>query len=117
MNKKQKITIIAIAFALILVFSGITYAYFTSFTPSETGSTIVAKGGTMNIVYANGSGNITMENIYPKEEAWVNKVFTITGENSTELAMSYKIYLQTTSNSFNLGDLTYSISGTSTNSS
>ena len=42
MEKKNKIIIIAISFALVLLFSGLTYAYFTSATSSESGSTIVA---------------------------------------------------------------------------
>ena len=69
----------------------------------------------MSIKYANGSGNIVMENIYPREEAWVNKEFTVTGNNTTDLEMEYNVYLMTSSNDFNLGDLTYSLSGTSTN--
>ena len=115
MEKKNKIIIIAIVLALAVLFSGLTYAYFTSATSSESGSTIVAKGGTMNIVYENKSANIIVSNIYPREEAWVNKEFTVTGNNTTDLEMEYRIYLVTSSNGFNLGDLTYSLSGTSTN--
>lgn len=114
MNKK--IIIITTILSLVLLSIGLTYAYFTSQTNNESGSTIVVKGGTMNIIYANGSGDIVMENIYPREKEWVNKEFTVTGNNTTELSMDYRIYLQTTSNSFNQKDLTLSISGTSTNS-
>ena len=116
MEKKQKLIILLITLSLVLVCTGLSFAFFTSISNNESASTIYAKGGTMNIVYANGSGNIVMENIYPKEEAWVNKTFTVTGNNSTELDMEYRIYLKTSSNGFNAGDLTYSISGTSTNS-
>ena len=115
MNKKQKYILIAIVFALVVLCSGLTYAYFTSATPSESGSTIYAKGGTMNIKYANGSGNIVMSNIYPREAEWVNKTFTVTGNNTTDLEMSYRLYITTSSNGFNFGDLTYTLSGTSTN--
>ena len=107
MEKKNKIIILAIAFALVVVFSGVTYAFFTSAVSSEDGSTIVAKGGTMNIVYDNGSGDIVMENIYPRDAAWVTKTFTVTGNNTTDLEMEYRVLLVTTSNSFNAGDLTY----------
>ena len=116
MEKKQKYILIAIAFALVVLCSGLTYAYFTSATPSESGSTIVAKGGTMNITYANGSGDIVMENIYPREKEWVNKTFTITGRNTTDLEMEYTIYLVTKSNSFSFLSLAYTLIGTSTNS-
>ena len=115
MEKKNKIIIIAIIFALIILCGGLSFAYFTSITPSESTSTIYAKGGTMNIRYDNGSGDIIAENIYPREKEWVNKTFTVTGENTTDLEMDYKIYLKTQSNGFNLGDLTYSLSGSSTN--
>ena len=115
MEKKQKLIILLIALSLVLVCTGLSFAFFTSISNNESASTIYAKGGRMSIKYANGSGNIVMENIYPREEAWVNKEFTVTGNNSTELDMEYRIYLKTTSNGFNAGDLTYSISGTSTN--
>ena len=116
MEKKQKLIILLIALSLVLVCTGLSFAFFTSISNNESASTIYAKGGRMSIKYANGSGNIVMENIYPKEEEWVNKTFTVTGNNSTELDMEYRIYLKTSSNGFNAGDLTYSISGTSTNS-
>ena len=115
MTNKQKIVLLLVGLSLVLICGGLSFAFFSTLTNNENASTIFAKGGTMKIVYANGSGNITMENIYPKEEAWVNKIFTVTGNNSTELNMEYRLYLVTTSNSFNAGDLTYSISGTSTN--
>ena len=115
MERKNRIILLGIIFMLIVVFSGVTYAYFTSLTSSESASTIYAKGGTMNIVYADGSGDIVMENIYPRDKEWVNKTFTITGDNTTDLEMDYKVYLISKSNGFDLGDLTYSISGTSTN--
>ena len=79
MEKKQKLIILLIALSLVLVCTGLSFAFFTSISNNESASTIYAKGGTMNIVYANGSGNIVMENIYPKEEEWVNKTFTVTG--------------------------------------
>ena len=117
MEKKNKLIIMAIVLALVVLCSGLTYAYFTSQTNNESGSTIVVKGGTMTVVYAGGTGDIVVDNIYPREEEWATKTFTVTGDNSTELDMDYRLYLVTTSNDFNFGDLTYTISGTSTNAS
>lgn len=111
MEKKQKLIIIAIAFALVVLCSGLTYAYFTSATPSESGSTIVAKGGTMNITYANGSGNITLSNIYPRSSAWANKTFTVTGNNTTDLKMYYGISLVVDNNTFDDSYLSYTLTG------
>ena len=113
MDKKQRIIIIVIAFALVLLCGGLTYAYFTSATPSETGSTIVAKGGTMSIKYANGSGNIILENIYPRSSAWVNKTFTVTGNNTTDLNMYYGISLVVDNNEF-YNYLSYTLTGINT---
>lgn len=87
MNKKQKIIMMIVLVLLVLVYSGLSYAYFSSVSNNESSSTIFAKGGKITIKYAKGSGTIKMENIYPKEEAWVNKLFTVTGNNTTDLEM------------------------------
>ena len=113
MDKKQKTILIAIAFALVLLCSGLTYAYFTSATSSESGSTIVAKGGTMNVVYDNKSANISVSNIYPREEAWVTKKFQVIGNNTTDLLMFYKVKMVIDNNEFGL-DLSYKLTGTNT---
>ena len=113
MNKKQKIIVVVTIFALVLLCSGLTFAYFTSFTSSESGSTIATKGGTMNIKYDNGSGNITLSNIYPRSSAWVNKTFTVTGNNTTDLSMYYGISLVVDNNDFG-NYLSYTLTGTNT---
>lgn len=113
MNKKQKIIVVVTIFALVLLCGGLTFAYFTSFTSSESGSTIATKGGTMNIKYDNGSGNITLSNIYPRSSAWVNKTFTVTGNNTTDLNMYYGISLVVDNNDFG-SYLSYTLSGTNT---
>lgn len=113
MDKKQKIIVIVTIFALVLLCGGLTFAYFTSFTSSESGSTIATKGGTMNIKYANGSGNITLSNIYPRSSAWVNKTFTVTGNNTTDLNMYYGISLVVDNNNFG-NYLSYILTGTNT---
>ena len=111
MEKRNKIIIIAIVFALVVLFSGLTYAYFTSATSSESGSTIVTKGGQMNIVYDNKSANISVSNVYPREEAWITKKFQVIGNNTTDLLMFYKVKMVVDNNEFNL-DLSYSLTGT-----
>lgn len=113
MSKRDKIIFILIAFILILASVGITYAFFSSLSNSESSSTIFAKGGSMSIKYANGSGNITMQNIYPRANAWVNKTFTVTGNNTTDLDMYYGISLIVDNNEYgNL--LSYTLTGTNT---
>ena len=116
MEKRNKIIIIAITSALVLLCSGLTYAYFTSATSSESGSTIVAKGGQMNVVYDNKSANISVSNIYPREEAWVTKKFQVIGNNTTDLLMFYKVKMVIDNNEFGL-DLSYKLTGTNTSNS
>ena len=113
MEKKNKIIIIAITFALVVLCSGLTYAYFTSATSSESGFTIVAKGGQMNVVYDNKSANISVSNIYPREEAWMTKKFQVIGNNTTDLLMFYKVKMVVDNNEFGLG-LSYTLTGTNT---
>ena len=114
MEKKQKIIIIAIIFALVVLCSGLTYAYFTSAVNSESGSTIIAKGGTMNVIYDNGSGDIVMENIYPREKEWVTKKFTVTGNNTTDLNMYYRVSMVIDNNEYNPNDLSYTLTSENT---
>ena len=113
MDKKQKIIVIVTVFALVLLGGGLTFAYFTSLTSSESGSTIATKGGTMSIKYANGSGNIVLKNIYPRSSAWVNKTFSVTGNNTTDLNMYYGISLVVDNNNFE-SYLSYTLTGTNT---
>ena len=116
MEKKNKIIITAIVLALVVLCSGLTYAYFTSATSSESGSSIVVKGGQMNVVYDNKSANITVSNVYPKEDAWVTKKFQVIGNNTTDLLMFYKVKMVIDNNEFGL-DLSYTLTGTNTSNS
>lgn len=100
MKYKNYLVLYITGLFLVLLCGGITYAFFTAPTQSEGASTLYAKGGTMNIKYANGSGNITLSNIYPREREWVNKTFTITGNNTTDLNMYYQVNLVIDNNSF-----------------
>ena len=114
MEKKNKIIIIAIIFALVVLCSGLTYAYFTSAVNSESGSTIIAQGGTMNVSYDNGSGDIVAENIYPREKEWVSKKFTVTGNNTTDLNMYYRVSMVIDATEYNPNDLSYTLTSENT---
>ena len=116
MEKKNKIIIVAIIIALVVLCSGLTYAYFTAAVNSESGSTIIAKGGTMNVIYDNGSGDIVVENIYPREKEWVSKKFTVTGNNTTDLNMYYRVSMVIDTTEYNLNDLSYTLTSENTSS-
>lgn len=114
MNKQDKIILAIITLVLVLASAGLTYAFFTSFSSSESASTIAAKGGNMSIKYASGNGNIVVENIYPREAAWVNKSFTVTGNNTTDLDMYYSISLVIDNAEKNINPITYTLNGVNT---
>lgn len=114
MSKQNKIVLAMITLVLVLASAGLTYAFFTSFSPSETASTIAVNGGSMSIKYASGNGNIVVENIYPREAAWVNKSFTVTGNNTTDLDMYYSISLVIDNVDISAEMLTYSLNGVNT---
>ena len=67
----------------------------------------------MNVVYDNKSANISVSNIYPREEAWVTKKFQVIGNNTTDLLMFYKVKMVIDNNEFGL-DLSYKLTGTNT---
>ena len=109
-NKKRTIIISVIVIALIVLTIGATYAFFTANVDgNESTSTLLATGGTLEIWYENQSGTIELYNIYPKEEAWVRKTFTLTGKNTTDMQMKYTIGLKVDSNTFTSGALSYSL--------
>lgn len=117
MNNKYSKMIIFYVFCLCFIgLIGLSAAFFTSLTPSESASTIFAKGGSMNIKYDNKSANITVSNIYPKEDAWVTKKFQVIGNNTTDLLMFYKVKMVVDNNKFGL-DLSYTLTGTNTSNS
>ena len=98
----------------ILITIGITYAYFTAnLTGGEDATTITVTGGTMNIIY-NGGANINVVNIIPSNNSAATKVFTVTGNNTTDLPMAYQINLVVESNDFTEDALKYKLISTNT---
>ena len=115
-NKYSKMIIFYVFCLCFIGLIGISAAFFTSLTPSESGSTLYAKGGSMNIRYDNKSANISVSNIYPREEAWVTKKFQVIGNNTTDLLMFYKVKMVIDNNEFGV-DLSYKLTGTNTSNS
>ena len=110
MDKKSRNTIIVSIVALAIVLITVTYAYFSArITGIESASTISLTAGRMEVVYAEGNDVLSFSNIYPREEAWATKTFTLTGYNTTELAMGYKVGLNVITNGFPDDYLTYSL--------
>ena len=106
-NNQRVLTIVTIATILILViiFAGVTYAFFTANNPEGSTAQIISKSGRMLINYNDGTDNIIpVTNIQPSNNILVDKTFTLTGINTTVgmktgdgLPMPYKVGVRYTS--------------------
>ena len=106
-DEAKKLTIITIATVIILViiFAGVTYAFFTANNPEGSTAEIKSETGRMLITYNDGTDNIVpVTNIQPSNMILVNKTFTLTGSNTTVgmseddgLPMPYKVGVKYTS--------------------
>ena len=118
-NESKKLIIITIftVIIMIIIFAGITYAFFTANNPKGSTAQIISKSGKMLITYEDGTSDIlTSNNIMPSNEIIVNKTFTLTGTNTTSgLEMPYEVGLDYISR-FSDGMIHYYVKRTNTNS-
>ena len=107
-NNNQRVLIfvtIATILILVIIFAGVTYAFFTANNPEGSTAEIKSETGRMLITYNDGTDNIVpVTNIQPSNAILVNKTFTLTGSNTTVgmsegdgLPMPYKVGVQYTS--------------------
>lgn len=117
MSKSKKTLISTILVAILVVaILGISYAYFTAgISGGESASTIQTTAGKMEIAFAGGN-RIEVNNIYPRSTEWITKTFTLTGTNTTDLQMKYKLSLVVESNTFSSNALKIILSSNNTNS-
>ena len=108
--KHNKITlIISFVLSLLLITIGLSFAYFTAnITGTESSTTIQASGGVMNIHYAGGE-NINTPNIFPSNDPFATKNFTLTGKSTTNDNMNYHIILVVEENTFTDNALMYKL--------
>ena len=112
-NKQKRVMIYVLIISLICVV-GVSYAFFTAGMSSETSTTVRADAGTMKITY-NGGKDINLAGIYPKDDVWATKTITVTGNNTTDAEMYYKLTLVVDSNTFKADDpLQYELVSTNT---
>jgi len=113
-KKKQKRVIIYLMIISLICVVGVSYAFFTAGMSSETSTTVRADAGTMKITYSGGA-NINLAGIYPKDDVWATKTITVTGNNTTDAEMYYKLTLVVDSNTFKTDDpLQYELVSTNT---
>lgn len=124
---KANKTILSISLVALLVIStlGISYSYFSANLRGEleSASTITMEAGKMILTYQDNSNNIDIRpesKIYPRgtadskdptTDAWIKKSFAITGTNTTELDMKYKISMVVDANTFQDNALSYELIG------
>ena len=109
MNNKEKqikvYVILGTIIMLLVIFSGITYAFFSANNNKGSTSIISATSGKMTINYADGKSDLLVsKDIQPSNAILVDKTFTLTGSNTTlgmsegdGLPMPYKVGLKYTS--------------------
>ena len=113
-KKKQKRVMIYVMIISLICVVGVSYAFFTAGMSSETSTTVRADAGTMKITYSGGA-NINLAGIYPKDDVWATKTITVTGNNTTDAEMYYKLTLVVDSNTFKTDDpLQYELVSTNT---
>ncbi len=116
MKNNKKSLILAIVLLLVVVIAGVSFAYFSAIiTGSESSSTIYMDAGELSITYSDNSNalDVSATKIYPRDEEWITKKFKVTGNNTTELAMYYKVKLVIDNNEFE-DSLTYSLDSVNT---
>ena len=102
---------------LLVIFSGITYAFFSASNNKGSTSLISATSGKMTINYVDGSSKLlSSKDIQPSNKIIIDKTFSLTGTNTTSgLTMPYKVGIKYTSG-FSYGQLHYYLKRMSANS-
>lgn len=107
--KRRLITSMVAMLLLIIALFGITYAYFTAKVKgNENDKSVEVSAGKLELTYANGNGNIMVENIEPGDDI-KEKIFTVenTGDGDIE---HYDVILENVVNNlYNFDDMTYTI--------
>ena len=109
-NNQRVWTIVTIitVILLIIIFSGVTYAYFSAFNNQGSTESISMTSGKMTITYTDGKSSLLVsKDIQPSDKIIIDKTFTLTGTNTTSgLAMPYKVGIKYKS-TFSDGQLYY----------
>ena len=114
-NNNQRVLIfvtIATILILVIIFAGVTYAFFTANNPEGSTAEIKSETGRMLITYNDGTDNIIpLTDIQPSNNILVDKTFNLTGINTTAsdgLPMPFVISIEY-QNTFKNDELEYYI--------
>src|SRR5690554_269644 len=113
MKLRKIIKYLILIIAILVVFTiGLSYAAFTAkITGSEKGTTIYSSSGVMQIDYDGGPA-INVPEMFPSNDEFATKTFTVTGTSSYDEEMLYHIILVMNFNTFRDGALTYTLEST-----
>ena len=114
--KKNNVTVVVLIVILTMIIGvSLSYAFFSArISGTESESTIVMEAGSLSIEYTYLSNVISVSKVYPREEAWVTKEFKVTGTNTTNLVLFYKIKIVLDNNEFEGLGLSYSLESENT---
>ena len=114
--KENNVTVVVLIVILTMIIGmSLSYAFFSArISGTESESTIVMEAGSLSIEYTDLSNVISVSKVYPREEAWVTKEFKVTGTNTTNLVLFYKIKIVLDNNEFEGLGLSYSLESENT---
>ena len=113
-NNNQRVFIfvtIATILILVIIFAGVTYAFFTANNPKGSTAQIISTSGRMLLNYNDGTDNIVpITNIQPSHNILIDKTFSLTGINTTSgegINMPYVVSIEYQSTFKNNNDLEF----------
>ncbi len=114
--KENNVTVVVLIVILTMIIGvSLSYAFFSArISGTESESTIVMEAGSLSIEYTDLSNVISVSKVYPREEAWVTKEFKVTGTNTTNLVLFYKLKIVLDNNEFEGLGLSYSLESENT---
>ena len=108
LNKNQIKIIVLGLIGILILSTGISYAYFSAtITNGNNGTSEIVTSGTMRINYAEGN-SLDLEAALPGDTIY--KEFSL--ENTGDIAAEYEIYLSEVLNTFTNDELVYEITST-----
>ena len=112
---------VSIVVLIVIVSFGVTYSYFSAnYVNGTSTSNIDLTSGKMIINFTDKNPNIVFSNVIPGpttsvSDAVLNKSFVISGTNTTDLKMEYKLNLVVKTNEFDNNDIGYILVGKNNN--
>lgn len=113
--REKTLIILNVIFFIILSLLGVSFAYFgINIKDLETVTTILSKGGVMQVNY-DGGEILNVPNIYPKEEPILEKNFSLTGNTTFNENIEYHIMLIFDENTLTNDAITYTLESINVN--